>query len=174
MCLQGPWIDAWAAHHLNSRKQVHVINTEAHQTHVHVQYQADSTCHIFVRTMPVPCQNNTRCCFRNFWSPSLAPLRVRLGGRHGGSATSSFCADPCTHSGQDLNRLLCFRKFWNCGIWHFLFLVVCEDVAFSCVSGLGMAFQGCRFLSCRLLPSPSVHDFDVPKGNECWQQSSEH
>ena len=46
--------------------------------------------------------------------PSLAPctLRVRLGGRHGGSATSCFCADPCTHSVQDLNRLTCFSNFW--------------------------------------------------------------
>ena len=30
---------------------------------------------------------------------------VRLGGRHGCSATSCFCADPCTHSVRDLNRL---------------------------------------------------------------------
>ena len=44
--------------------------------------------------------------------PSLVPctLRVRLGGRHGGSATSCFCVDPCTHSVQDLNRLTCFRQ----------------------------------------------------------------
>ena len=49
--------------------------------------------------------------------PSLAPctLRVRLGGRHGGSATSCFCANPCTHSVQDLNRLICFRIFWTIG-----------------------------------------------------------
>ena len=43
---------------------------------------------------------------------------VRLGGRHSGSATPCFCADPCTHSVQDLNRLTCFRKFWNHGIWE--------------------------------------------------------
>ena len=55
--------------------------------------------------------------------PSLAPctLRVRLGGRHSGSATSCFCADPCTHSVQDLNRLTCFCNFWNRGIWRFHF-----------------------------------------------------
>ena len=70
--------------------------------------------------------------------PSLAPctLRVRLGGRHSGSATSCFCAGPCTHSVQDVNRLLCFHNFWSCGIWWFLFLVVCEDQVFR-VSGLG-------------------------------------
>ena len=45
--------------------------------------------------------------------PSLTPctLRVRLGGRHIGSATSCFCADPCTHTGQDLNRLLCTNGY---------------------------------------------------------------
>ena len=32
------------------------------------------------------------------------------------SATSRFCADLCTHSVQDLNRLTCFRNFWNRGI----------------------------------------------------------
>ena len=33
--------------------------------------------------------------------PSLAPcLRVRLGGRHGGSATSCCCTDPCTTGGK--------------------------------------------------------------------------
>ena len=54
--------------------------------------------------------------------PSLAlcTLRVRLGGRHSGSATSCFCADPCTQSVQDLNRLLCFHNFGNRGIWCFL------------------------------------------------------
>ena len=64
--------------------------------------------------------------------PSLAPcaLRVRLGGRHSGSATSCFCADPCTHSVQDLNRLTCLRHFWNHGIWQFYFLV---DNASCCV-----------------------------------------
>ena len=50
--------------------------------------------------------------------PSLAPcaLRVRLGGRHGGSARSCSCADPCTHSVQDLNRLIYFRNFWTRGL----------------------------------------------------------
>ena len=28
-------------------------------------------------------------------------------------ATSCFCTDPCTYSLQDLNRLTCFRKFWE-------------------------------------------------------------
>ena len=67
--------------------------------------------------------------------PSLAPctLRVRLGGRHGGSATSCFCADPCTHSVQDPNGLTCFRNFWNRGIWRFYFLVVHEDHVFSVI-----------------------------------------
>ena len=41
--------------------------------------------------------------------------------------TSCVCADPCAHSVQDLNRLTCCRNFWDCGIWWFIFLVVCED-----------------------------------------------
>ena len=55
---------------------------------------------------------------------------MRLGGRHGGSTTSCFCADPCTHSVQDLNRLLCFRTFWNREIWRFHFPLVHEDHIF--------------------------------------------
>ena len=38
-------------------------------------------------------------------------LRVRLGRRHGGPATSCFCADPCTQSVQDLNRPTCLPTF---------------------------------------------------------------
>ena len=34
------------------------------------------------------------------------------------------CADPCTHSVQDLNGLTWFRSFWNHGIWRFHFLVL--------------------------------------------------
>ena len=60
-----------------------------------------------------PCQSDGRCYFHNFW---------RLGGRQGGSATSCFCAEPCTHSVQDLHRLLSFHNFWNCGIWWYHFL----------------------------------------------------
>ena len=58
-----------------------------------------------------PCQSKSRCCFGNF--STKCTLRVRLGGRHGGSATSCFCADPCTHSVQDPNRLTCFGNFWT-------------------------------------------------------------
>jgi len=61
-----------------------------------------------------------------------------LGGRHGGSATSCFCADPCTHSVQDLNRLLCFRHSQNHGIWWFHFLVSMK-VKFFCDLELGRA-----------------------------------
>ena len=51
-----------------------------------------------------PMSKQCEGCFGNFW---------RLGGRHGGSATSCFCADPCTHSVQDLNRLTCFGNLWS-------------------------------------------------------------
>ena len=37
------------------------------------------------------------------------------------------------HSVQDFNRLLCFRNFWNCGIWRCLFLLVHEDHVFSVI-----------------------------------------
>ena len=37
------------------------------------------------------------------------------------------------HSVQDLNRLFCFCKFWNHGIWQFLFLVVYEDQVVSVI-----------------------------------------
>ena len=53
------------------------------------------------------------------------------GGRHGGSARSCLCADPCPHSVQDLNRLTCFRNFWNRGIWQLFFLVANECQVFS-------------------------------------------
>ena len=33
----------------------------------------------------------------------------------------SLCADPCTHSVQDLNGLTCLCNFWNCGIWRSFF-----------------------------------------------------
>ena len=46
--------------------------------------------------------------------PSLAPCKLRV--RLGGPATSCFCADPCTHSVQDLKRLSRFHEFWNRGI----------------------------------------------------------
>jgi len=83
-----------------------------------------------------PCQSKSRCCFGNF--STKCTLRVRLGGRHGGSATSCFCADPCTHSVQDLNRLLCFRHSQNHGIWWFHFLVSMK-VKFFCDLELGRA-----------------------------------
>ena len=80
--------------------------------------------------------------------PSLAPrtLRVGLGGRHGGSATSCFCADPCTHSAQDLNRLTCFYNFWNhrnCQ-YHVSVEIVSE---FVCYYGdVGLAWHTCMWL----------------------------
>ena len=65
-----------------------------------------------------------------------------------------FCADPCTHSVQDLNRLTYFRNFWNHGIWRFFFVVVNEDLVFVILlleGGLGMAFYGYCLLSCHSL-----------------------
>ena len=46
----------------------------------------------------------------------VEPKVYKLGGRHSGYAASCLCADPCTHSVQDLNRLLYFRSFWGRGV----------------------------------------------------------
>ena len=62
--------------------------------------------------------------------------QITNGTLHGGSATFCFCADPCTHSVQDLNRLTCFCNSWNHGIWRFPFSVAHKVRLFLCDLGV--------------------------------------
>ena len=79
--------------------------------------------------------------------------RTQKGGPrwHAGKPCSCLYANPWTHSAQDLQRLTCFRKFWNCGIRQLLFLGVHADQVFSCHLRLGMVLWGYWLLPCHPL-----------------------
>ena len=74
-------------------------------------------CGALADLLAVPSLREQRPCQSNRGGGGVVSttfgLRVRLGGRHGGSATSCFCADPCVRRVQDLlNRLTCFHNVW--------------------------------------------------------------
>ena len=66
---------------------------------------------------------------------------------------SCFCADPCTHSVQDLTRLTCFRNIWNHGIWRSVFVSVRRNQGVLVIWGRGWYFRGTDCLLFFLAPA---------------------
>ena len=89
-------------------------------------WRASALLHYRSMTRPLQLYPPSPSCKSN----ALVRAPARVVSTTCGRAASCLCADPCAHSVQDLNRLTCFRDFWNRGIGQFLFLVVHERQVF--------------------------------------------